>query len=63
MAVTLFDNKGYAAIIVVKSPSREFAVSLSPIETAVQKLVDDGQTGNQRSHCQFLVCRLHNNNL
>src|SRR6476646_292440 len=43
MAVTLFDNKGYAAIIVVKSPSREFAVSLSPIETAVQKLVDDEQ--------------------
>jgi hypothetical protein len=38
-------TRAYAAIIVVKFPSREFALSLID-ESAVQKLVDDGQFGS-----------------
>jgi len=60
MAVTLFDNTGYAAIIVVKSPSRELAVSVSPIETAVQKLANHELHGSQlwADGCVPPVCQI-----
>ena len=42
-------TRAYAPVIVVKSPSREFALSLHPIDaSAVQKLV---MTGNSEANC------------